>query len=86
MTAILLDAVLLLLLIGLILQGGWELFSRSAAGLRLQQERNRRRLEQRSSLACPLHGVHPASDLVRLPSGETICPQCYLEIQNADFC
>ncbi len=51
-------------------------------GRRWQQARNRRRIEGEADRTCPIHGVHAASALVRLPSGETMCPRCYQEILN----
>lgn len=51
-------------------------------GTRLQQIENRRRILQLESLTCPVHGVHDERDLVRLPDGETMCPQCYQEVMN----
>jgi hypothetical protein len=84
MAAILVDALLVLVLLAVTAYWVRELFSRSSAGLRYRQVRNRRRIEQESGLVCPVHGRHAESELVRLPSGETLCPQCYQEIQNAD--
>jgi hypothetical protein len=48
-------------------------------GLRLRQHENRRRLERAADLVCPIHGPRSPEQLVRLPSGETICPDCYKE-------
>lgn len=48
-------------------------------GLWLQQNRNRRRLDKEWELVCPIHGVQQEEELVRLPSGSRICPQCYKE-------
>jgi hypothetical protein len=48
------------------------------------QTRNRRRIERGAALAavtrCPAHGSLQERDLVRLPGGGQICPQCYAEI------
>lgn len=46
-------------------------------GLRLRQHANRRRIDREADLTCPVHGVQPEGDLVRLPSGEAMCPRCY---------
>ena len=43
------------------------------------QTTNRRRIEREVALRCPTHGAHADRDLVRLPSGERICPECYAE-------
>ncbi len=48
-------------------------------GIRFRQTRNRRRMERAAELVCPLHGPHPTHDLVRLASGELVCPDCYQE-------
>jgi hypothetical protein len=85
MTAFLFDAVVVLAALGLLgaLSGG--LLARSRAGLRWRQARNRRRIEEERAHHCPRHGDHAARELVRLPSGETLCPQCYEEIYHADL-
>ncbi len=54
------------------------------AGRRLAQARNRERIEAATSRVCPVHGPHEAHELVRLPDGELICPQCYAEAMHAD--
>ena len=84
MAAILLDALLVLVLLAVTLYWVRELLVRSSPGVRLRQVRNRKRIEREGALVCPLHGRHAESEMVRLPSGETLCPQCYQEIQNAD--
>lgn len=48
----------------------------------IRQTANRRRIERRSALTCPVHGYHRELDLVRLPGGERICPQCYAEVHD----
>ena len=85
MAAIVIDALLVLVLLGVTAYWSRELFSRSIAGVRYRQVQNRKRIEQEAALVCPLHGRHAESDLVRLPSGDTLCPQCYQEIHNADL-
>lgn len=84
MAAILIDALLVLVLLAVTAFWVRELFSRSSVGVRYRQVRNRKRIESENGLVCPLHGRHAESELVRLPSGDTLCPQCYQEIQNAD--
>jgi hypothetical protein len=49
------------------------------AGERVRQSRNRRRIDRAAELVCPIHGPRANSDLVRLTSGELICPDCYKE-------
>jgi hypothetical protein len=51
-------------------------------GLRLRQARNRRRLDHAAELVCPIHGPRATNDLVRLTSGESMCPDCYKETLN----
>jgi hypothetical protein len=51
-------------------------------GLRLQQSRNRRAIEQAAEQTCPIHGPHAPTDLVRLPNGDRICPECFKEAVN----
>ena len=51
-------------------------------GLRRRQDGNRRRLERDAELRCPVHGPHAEEAMVRLPSGERMCPECYEELLN----
>jgi hypothetical protein len=44
-----------------------------------RQRANRRRVERLAALTCSVHGFHPERDLVRLPDGTAICPECYAE-------
>jgi len=48
-------------------------------GSRLRGTRNRKRLERELALTCPLHGAQREEDMVRLPSGDLLCPVCYKE-------
>ena len=48
-------------------------------GARLRETENRRRLERELDLTCPIHGLQREETMVRLPSGERICPTCYRE-------
>lgn len=50
------------------------LMSFTPAGVRLRQTRNRRRLDHAAELVCPIHGPRSSNDLVRLPSGDVLCP------------
>jgi hypothetical protein len=49
-------------------------------GVRVRQSRNRRLIEAAAARVCSIHGPHAETDMVRLPSGERICPECYSEI------
>jgi hypothetical protein len=51
----------------------------TSAGVRVRQARNRRRIDRAAELVCPIHGPRADSDLVRLTSGEVLCPDCYKE-------
>jgi UPF0716 family protein affecting phage T7 exclusion len=51
-------------------------------GVWLRQTQNRRRLDNAADLVCPIHGPRSSNDLVRLPSGDVLCPDCYKEILN----
>lgn len=48
-------------------------------GLRFRQARNRRLIEAAAARVCPFHGPHSEIEMVLLPSGERICPQCFQE-------
>lgn len=48
-------------------------------GTRLRQRRNRRLIEREAELACPIHGAHRDDEMVRLPSGGRVCPECFRE-------
>jgi hypothetical protein len=51
-------------------------------GVWLRQTRNRRRLDRAADLVCPIHGPRSSTDLVRLPGGDVLCPDCYKETLN----
>ena len=50
------------------------------AGVRLRQRSNRRRIERAVELVCPVHGPRAQEDMVLLPDGQRVCPDCYKEI------
>lgn len=54
-------------------------------GLRIRQTRNRRRIERAAERVCPVHGPHEEHELVRLASGERICPDCFKEAVHGRF-
>ena len=85
MQGILLDLVVVLLIALLAAKIGAWVFSRTPIGIRRMQARNRRLVERARSTHCPRHGDVAEQDLVRLPSGETLCPKCYEEIYHADL-
>ena len=51
-------------------------------GIRIRQSRNRRQIERAADRVCSIHGPHATKDLVRLTSGDLVCPECYKEILN----
>lgn len=57
----------------------YGVFGLTPLGLWARQRSNRRRIEREAFLRCPLHGEMREHDLVRLPTGERICPYCYAE-------
>jgi len=74
------------LFVALIAAGGallyWVIVYFTPAGVRLRQTQNRKRIERAAELACPIHGRRTEDQLVRLASGEQVCPDCYKEIVN----
>jgi len=51
----------------------------TAAGRALEQTKNRKAIDRVVNLTCELHGTHDEREMVRLESGEVMCPQCYRE-------
>ena len=52
----------------------------TSIGVRLQQAQNRKRIETAAELRCPIHGDHRPEQMVRMPSGVVVCPECFKEI------
>ena len=52
----------------------------TAAGRALEQTRNRKQIERVASLTCERHGPHDERAMVRLESGDVMCPECYREV------
>lgn len=75
------------LFVALIAAGGallyWAIMYFTPAGTRWRQTRNRKRIERAATLTCAIHGPRTEDQLVRLASGEQVCPDCYKEIVNA---
>lgn len=80
MSAIIVEGVLF---VALIATGAtllyWILVYFTPVGVRLRQTQNRRRIDRAAELVCPIHGPRAERDLVRLASGEVLCPDCYKE-------
>jgi hypothetical protein len=51
----------------------------TAAGRAIKQTSNRKDIDRAVNLTCALHGTHDEREMVRLESGEVMCPQCYRE-------
>jgi hypothetical protein len=61
----------------------WVLMAFTPAGVRFRQIQNRKRLDRAAELECPIHGPKTAQQMVRLASGERVCPDCYRETFDA---
>ena len=78
MTVIILEGVLFLTLVVLVVMLVTFLVRHyTAAGVRFDQHRNRKEIDRTVDLTCAVHGAHEAHDMVRLKSGEVMCPECY---------
>jgi hypothetical protein len=81
MRLIIVEAVLFLaLLVVVVLIVRTIVRDHTPVGTRLEQAANRRAIDRAASLTCDRHGRHDERDMVRLRSGELLCPQCYREI------
>ena len=58
----------------------WLVLNFTPVGLKYRQVRNRTKLEAAAARHCPIHGAHEEDEMVRLPSGARICPECYKEV------
>jgi hypothetical protein len=54
----------------------------TTAGRALEQTRNRKAIDRTVNLTCALHGAHDERQMVRLESGEVMCPECYREAMD----
>ena len=83
MVEIVLEGVLFIALVAtVVVVGAFALLQFTPLGLRLRQARNRILIEEAARRACPIHGPHSAGDMVLLPNGERICPECFKEVVN----
>jgi hypothetical protein len=81
MVAILIEGVLFVALVATGAALLYFVFAQfTPAGVRLRQKENRRRIERAVALVCPVHGPRAEEDMVLLPGGEHVCPDCYKEI------
>ena len=51
----------------------------TTAGRALEQTRNRKQIDRAVNLTCEIHGPHDERQMVRLESGDVMCPECYHE-------
>jgi len=51
----------------------------TTAGRALEQTRNRKQIDRAVNLTCEIHGPHDERQMVRLESGDVMCPECYRE-------
>ena len=80
MAAIIMEGVLFVALVvaaGTLIFFGLSTFT--PLGKRRAQVRNRKAIERAAELTCPIHGALNEEDMVRLPSGERVCPTCFKE-------
>ena len=79
MNAILLESVLFIVLVAVVGAFVLAALGISPVGKRIKQSVNRRRIDKQADLTCPVHGLQRETDLVRLQTGEALCPHCYSE-------
>ena len=54
-------------------------------GVRMRQTENRKRLERAAELRCPIHGLRTETELILMPNGERVCPDCYKETLDGNL-
>lgn len=79
MNAILLESALFIALLAVVGALFVTALGFTPFGRRIRQTANRKRLDRQADLTCPVHGLQREEDLVRLPTGEPLCPHCYTE-------
>jgi len=79
MNAILIESVLFIALLAV--AGAFVLtaLGYTPFGKRVKQTANRRLIDKRADLTCPIHGLQRETELVRLSTGEVLCAHCYRE-------
>ena len=81
MNAIIIEGVLFVALLGVVVTLVVFIVRHyTAAGRMIEQTRNRKAIERAVNLTCPIHGWHEERQMVRLESGEVMCPQCYRDV------
>lgn len=80
MTAIIIEGVLFVALLGVAVTLVVFIVRHfTAAGRTMEQTRNRKEIDRAMNLTCAIHGTQAERAMVRLESGEVMCPQCYRE-------
>ncbi|MDQ8158227.1 MAG: hypothetical protein P3B76_00490 [Gemmatimonadota bacterium] len=79
MNAIMLESALFIALLAVVGALFVTALGRTPFGRRIRQTANRKRIDRLADLTCPIHGVQREEDLVRLPTGDPLCPHCYQE-------
>lgn len=79
MNAIILESALFIVVLAVVGALVLSALGITPIGRRLRQTANRKRIDRIADLTCPIHGFQRETDLVRLPTGEPLCPHCYKE-------
>jgi len=82
MSAIIIEGVLFAALVAAVGTLFYLILTFTPVGVWIRQTQNRRRLDHAAALVCPIHGPRSPHELVRLPSGDVLCPDCYKETLN----
>ena len=86
MVVIILEGILFVVLVATVGALFFVLVKRyTPIGRRLSQSYNRRRIDRVAGNACAIHGTFAEHELVRLSSGETVCPRCYEETVHGEL-
>jgi len=80
MNAIMLESALFIAFLAVVGTLVLSALGRTPFGRRIRQTANRKRIERLADLTCPIHGLQREEDLVRLSTGDPICPHCYQEV------
>jgi len=83
MVEIILEGVLFVALIATVVAlFYWGVLYLTPLGQRIRETENRRRIDRDADLTCPIHGRYAEREVVRLPTGERMCPACYQEVTH----
>ncbi len=79
MNAILLESGLFIAMLAVLAAFVVTVMKMTPIGTRFKQTANRKLIDKQADLTCPTHGLQREADLVRLSTGEPLCPHCYKE-------